>query len=75
MRELKEVLEDQFSFDVEDWPIPDARTPPDWSTNKLHEKLVNLRAERRDRNGIFLVYYGGYGGFDTRPGGGSIWTS
>lgn len=70
---LSKVLEDRYSFIVDRWSIPNILNDPDGSTNAVEEKLIAFRRAHNDPSGLFLIYYGGHGGWDSREN--SLWMS
>lgn len=73
IKDLGDELRARFGFDVENWSIPNIHDHANGSTNKLEARLIEFREKYDSRTGLFLIYYGGHGGWDER--GGSVWHS
>ena len=64
--QLREVFEQQFRFETEEWQIPSSN-----STRSLQYKLFELQHAHQNESELLIVYYGGHGEADRR--GRSIW--
>lgn len=63
---LRNVLERQFSFNVEEWRIPGRG-----AYRALQEKVYGFQNAHQSESELLIVYYGGHGEADRR--GRSIW--
>ena len=79
VRDLGNVLQHYFGFDVEIWLIPNVvkfqngTRDLDGPNKALKKRLLDFRQDHDTSSGLFFIYYGGHGSKDSR--GRSEWMS